>query len=395
MSQRKLGDWLDGFLTYNTNEESPVIYYKWVGLSVIAAALQRRCYMQWETKIYPNMFVILVGPAGGPRKSTAMRPGKTLMSNEPTIKLSADSITREKLIRRMAEVSEVEQLSDGAVLKHSSFTVCSSELTVFLGYQNEQFLADLTDLYDCADSWIYDTKGAGTDEIVGVCLNVLGATTPEHLQHALPVISIGGGLTRRFMYIYADAKEKIVAFPFKTEREKKLFEDLQYDLSVMTQLCGEFRPTPEYLAMIKDWYEDSETHPPMLDPKFWAYNSCRRTHLVKVGMCMSASRDNSMTLDKDILIRSITWLEEAERRMERVYRGYGRKEYASLYPQVHRMIKQSGEIRFTELLCGTFTDLDTFELRAILETFRLKKYITMESTDNGKDFIIRRTDVEY
>lgn len=395
MSQRKLGDWLEGFLAYNEVEESPVVYFKWVGLSVIAAALQRRCYMQWETKVYPNMFIILVGPAGGPRKTTAMRPGKILMSNEPTIKLSADSITREKLIRRMAEVSEIEQLSDGAVLKHSSFTVCSSEFTVFLGYKNEQFLADLTDLYDCADSWIYDTKGSGTDEIVGVCLNVLGATTPEHLQHALPVISIGGGLTSRFMYIYAEDKEKIIPFPFKTPDEQQLFEDLQHDLSVITQMNGQFLPTSDYLKLIGEWYVEAEKRPYILDPKFWAYNSRRRTHLVKVGMCMSASRDNNMLLDEEIFHKSLSWLKEAERKMERTYRGYGKKEYASVMPQVLRMIKQSGEIRFTELMCGTFQDLDTLELKSILETFRLKKYITMESTDNGKDFIIRRTDVEY
>ena len=40
--ERKLPDWLDGFMALTENSEPPVLYRKWVGISAIASALQRK-----------------------------------------------------------------------------------------------------------------------------------------------------------------------------------------------------------------------------------------------------------------------------------------------------------------------------------------------------------------
>lgn len=388
MSKRRLGDWLDGYLRYTDNSEPPTVYKKWVGLSCIAAALQRRCWAEWESKIYPNMYVVLVGPSGGARKGTAMAPGLNLLLNEPIVKLSAESTTREALIRKMKNIAEVEtydNLGDGtAVYTHSSITIFSPELTVFLGYKNEQFLTDLTDWYDCRDPWTYETKNMGIDEILGVCVNMIGATTPEMLQYALPSMTVGGGLTSRIIFVYADRKEKIVPLPFLSPEEQSLMEDLKYDLSCIAQLRGPFSYTKEYLNKRVEWYIAQHNNPPFLDPKFWGYLERRATHLLKIGMAMSASRDDSMIMDGEIFDRSLEWLNEVERKMERVYRGYGRKDYAPIMPQIMRTIS-NGTTSFVQLLEVYGKDLDTRELMTILEQFVRVNYITMERKEiNGK-----------
>ena len=91
-------------------------------------------------------------------------------------------------------------------MNHCSMTIFSKELTVFIGYKNSQFLADLTDLYDCADIWAYRTKNSGEYEVTGAWLNLLAATTPEQIQAALPAEAIGGGFASRVLFIYADKR---------------------------------------------------------------------------------------------------------------------------------------------------------------------------------------------
>lgn len=388
MSQRKLKDWLDAYLQYTDNSEPPEVYKKWVGVSCIAAALQRRCWAEWESKIYPNMYVVLVGPSGGARKGTAMAPGLSLLLNEPVVNLSAESTTREALIRKMKNIAQVEEFDAHGkgvpIYTHSSITIFSPELTVFLGYKNEQFLTDLTDWYDCRDPWTYETKNMGVDEILGVCVNMIGATTPEMLQYALPNITVGGGLTSRIIFVYADRKGKIVPIPFKSPTELAIGEDLQHDLGCIAQMRGAFQYTEGYIKRRVDWYIKQHTNPPFLDPKFWGYLERRATHLLKLGMVMSASRDDSMILDEYIFDRSLEWLTEVENKMERVYRGYGRKDYAPLIPNIMRTI-QGGTTTFIGLLGVYGNDLDTQELMLILEQLQKTGYLKMTKKEiNGK-----------
>ena len=55
--------------------------------------------MGFET-IYPNMYIILIGPSGRCRKGTAMRMGFEILKNVG-VKVVSESITREALIRQM------------------------------------------------------------------------------------------------------------------------------------------------------------------------------------------------------------------------------------------------------------------------------------------------------
>ena len=99
MSSRQCNDWRDSYLTFTANSEPPYTYRLWCGISVIAACLKRKCVLNWGTlTLYPNMYVVLVGPSGRCRKGTAMNQGMWFM-REMGIKMAAESITREALIR--------------------------------------------------------------------------------------------------------------------------------------------------------------------------------------------------------------------------------------------------------------------------------------------------------
>ena len=224
MVKRQLDDWLDAYLEFTDNTEPPTQFHRWTALSLIASVLQRKCHLEWGSlTFYPNMYVVLVAPSGKARKGTAMGVGLQMLE-ELGVKLAAESITREALVRELANVSDKIIYPDNERVEfHSSLTIFSPELTVFLGHNNFQLMSDLTDWYDCRQKWIYRTKNMGTDEIVGVWVNLIGATTPSLIQTALPMDAIGGGLTSRIIFVCEQNKKRIVPVVLPTRSGTHIF----------------------------------------------------------------------------------------------------------------------------------------------------------------------------
>ena len=135
MSTRKLSNWLDTWMKYTENTEPPELYRLWCGVSTVAAVLQRKCYLCWglNTSLYPNMFIVLVGPSGA-RKGTAMAPAK-FMLDKLGIRVSADATSASKLINFIMKSSTVDSSVHGTKLAsyahHCSVTIFSEELSVF------------------------------------------------------------------------------------------------------------------------------------------------------------------------------------------------------------------------------------------------------------------------
>ena len=73
--------------------------------------------------------------------------------------------------------------------------------------------------------------------------NLLGATTPHAINAYLPLEAIGGGVTSRIVFVYADGKKKIVIMPSYDEDLKKA---LLQDLKEIHALVGSFGYTDGY-----------------------------------------------------------------------------------------------------------------------------------------------------
>ena len=175
---RRVHNWIDGFLDYTDNTEPRVSYRKWVAISTIASVLQRKCYLKWGREtFYPNMYIVLVGPPAA-RKGTAMREGKQFL-NAIGVEVSADESSRQKLVQSLKQNAAGEASPDGkGMTHHASITIYSTELTVFLGYESKELLSMLCKWFDCEERYVYDTIQRGREEIPNVWANLLGATTP-------------------------------------------------------------------------------------------------------------------------------------------------------------------------------------------------------------------------
>lgn len=366
---RKLDDWLTGYRRYTDETEPCELYRKWVGVSVVAAVLQRKCFLNFGTQTwFPNLYVVLTGPSGESRKGTAMASGYSILSHV-NIKLTADRLTPEYFIKELSDSLVVTQFDNGKIMSHCSMTIFSRELTVFIGYKNSQFLADLTDLYDCAELWTYRTKNSGSYEVLGACLNMLAATTPEAMQAALPAEMVGGGFASRVLFIFADRIGKKVPFP---KEDFELKEMLIHDLEQASMLSGGFKVTKEYIFKRSDWYEaQSEQTRIIQDARFSAYYSRKMSTVTKLSMIMCASRTDDMILKEEDFDRAVELLDEAELVMPRALSGVGKSDYAEILPLLMEEILKHKEVTMSYLMRRFSHDTTQFHLSKMIETLEL------------------------
>jgi len=381
MSDRNLPDWIEGFMCLTENSEPPILYRKWSAISTIAAALQRKVRLELglSLTIFPNLYVVLVGPSAT-GKGTAMRFSYDILKEIPSIKMSAQATSLQALIRGMKNTNLTDvDLETGKQQFHSSLTIFSDEFTVFLGYHNRELMSALCDWYDCKDRWVYDTIKRDKEEVVGVWVNLLAGTTPDNIQSSFPMEAIGGGLTSRIIFVNEDKRNKLVVFPAATKAELELQQYLIHDLERIALLSGAARFTEAAMSFYADWCMEADKHPPFQDKKFDGYNGRRRNHLNTLAMICSASRNDSLIITSDDIERAAYLLAEVEMKMGTVFRGIGRSDISALINEaiIFFANAKGKDIPLWEFSRRFEGDADKFMMDRLLTTLEAMKYVVI------------------
>lgn len=325
--QRRLNNWIQAYLAFTAESESPEEYHKWVAISCIAGVLRRKVFFDMGYfLLYPNMYTVLVGPAGRCKKSTAMRIGRNTMAGVPGINYTTDSTTRERLIQDLSQ-----SFKDG----HSSMTAFSSEFASLLTSSGMDMVVFLTDIFDSPLEWAHKTKTGGTNKIKAPYLNLIGATTPDWIAKAMPLDTVGIGLTSRVVFVFQDTPRIRPAFPELSDDQKKLHNLLVADLVAIAQLAGEFSLAADAKAFYEHWYQQRIEHPnPTGDPRLSGYFERKPMHLLKLCMILSATfRDELVIQQKDIEL-ALSLFDEVEAKMPKVFANVGKNVLAPDYDAI-------------------------------------------------------------
>ena len=386
---RELSNWLDTYLEYTQNTESPTSYHTWCGLSVVAGALQRKVYLKWGLGqiIYPNLYVVLIGPSGKTRKGVALGIAKDLLKQIPGVTVAPESSSGKQstiLVMKRAGVDFIDP-NDGKTKRHCSVTAFSEELSVFLGQGDIAYLSSLTDWYDSKDDWEYETVGRGKDSIKGVCLNLVGGTAPDWIQSMIPHEAIGGGFTSRVIFIVEEVKGKIVPEPTLTDREILLQESLVRDLERISKLVGEVTMSPGAKEAYVDWYiQQSRNEVPAVDdPRFAGYNERRATHIKKLMLVCCAARDDSLCITSEDFNRSLSLLENAEKKMGRTFGGFGKSRTSDVTETLKDYIEKVGITTRGQLLQRFYRDVDANTMSTIEDTLRQMGFMSVKLVDGN------------
>lgn len=380
--ERKLADFLTSYLKYTHNTEPARSFRLFSGISVIASALQRKCYMNHGlTPLYPNLYMVLVAPPGKGRKSTALNPARDLITSA-NIRIAPNTTTREGLIKTISESNSLialqhEELYKRMYINHTSLTVFSGEFGVFLG-ESSLMVQDLTDMFDCPNVWEYNTK---TDElkvyIENLWLNIMGATTPKYIRQMFNRTDlVGGGLSSRIIFIYEDDKEKTIPLPIMSKEEKQLRKDLIHDLKLIKNMSGEFKFTNEFVELYVEWYKGLDAEDSVLKHEAYKeYESRRQIHLLKLTMIFSASRSDEMILREVDFNKALKELEAVEAKMYKVFLGVGELKEAKVLAEILAAVESAGEVKVYDLMNVFLYDLDLETLKRLLRDLRVSNKV--------------------
>lgn len=387
---RKNDNWLKSYLEYTKPLESPTNFHIWCGLSIVAATLRRRVWVDIGFEVYPNLYIVLVSGPGRCRKTSAITTAIKLITHLPDVKFSADATTRESLIRSLKDTEQLITCADGKIRAHSSLTVVSKELSVFLGTGNHDLLSLLTDLFDAPERWEYKTKNPTgnpprtTDTIYNVWLNILGASTPAWLVGSMPLTAIGGGFTSRVIFIVEDNVRHKNAFP---RLNKELASSLMEDLEEISMLSGEIVMTEEAINMFGDWYDKKDDK--ITDARFQGYMERKHVHLMKVATVLSVCDIKSnMTIEAYHIRQATDLLNGIEKNMVRAFGAAGRSPIAPDIDTILTAIKNSGGlIEKTQLLSVIAMDVHPKEIDIVASVLRDMGHIDISyDVIKGKTF---------
>jgi hypothetical protein len=373
---RNFPNWLKAYMHYTRASEAPDQFHLWTGISTVAGALRRRVWINENTFQWtPNMYVILVGPAGVANKSTSLRQGQELLSCVPNIHFGPAATTWQKLTLSMQEASDELILYDEnhQEIKHkmSCLTFYVSELGTFFRLDDEVFISVLIDLFDGQASnipWAYETKSSGSVEIKNPWINLLGCTTPAWIQSNFPEAMIGGGLTSRIIFVYGDRKRQLVAYPSRVVTSKEhtlLREQIIDDLQSISTMSGEMKLTEDAIKWGTSWYEALWNQRPvhMASDRYGGYISRKQTHLHKIAMILSASEGPSMIIDESHLLVADKLLTSVEPDMIKVYESVGVVDEAVKANELAAYVKAYKWISIDDLwkLCRNIMQARMFE----------------------------------
>ena len=396
---RLLSNWLEAYLELMENTEPAKIFDTWTGYSVIAACLRRKVILQLGRLTYnSNIYVVLVAEPGVARKTQAIKYGVDFLRTIPDIVMSSDSATKEAMTDDI-EGSALDALSsDGTQLRHSSLNIISKEFESFLGQkkENTRMLTALTDLFDCPDDWSARTRHSGSSKIVRPWVNLLSATTPESLANSLPTSAVGGGLTSRMLFVWADKKKKPVAIPAMTEKEKVLKTKLEKDLYQISRMSGEYVMAADCVNKWMAWYdnydEDESGVRICTDKSFSGWYSRKPTLIIKVAMLSAASESNEFILEWKHIEKAIDEIKQVERLMGNAFKAIGKSEISGEVDTVLQIIIKYEWISEKQLMTIVWRDIDSTKFNNVIDTLlKTGKIVREFKGRNGEKGIWYRT----
>jgi hypothetical protein len=397
---RQCKDWIKEYLDYVQYTEPPTNYHRWVAIGCLAAALQRRVYFDWGVeRIFPNLYIVLLGAAAQTRKSTALRIGEEFI-RALHIPIIGQDNSKESVIRDIQKSST--SFNDGTIIRTQSAVVCfASELAVFLGKQDTEFQAYLTDWYDSPEKWKRSTKHQGVDDISGLSFNLIGAMAPDWIPHVFTPESIGGGFTSRIMFVTEYRKAHTIAnpnkYPLPNGRRDRLLADLQV---IQTNITGQYTFSQEASDFYEEWYTEDDRKLQLgeyavNDRSFHSYCGRRPTMLRKLSMCIAASRSNELVISLRDIKEALGYMEDIETRMPGTFAAVGRSSLASAQASFIHQIKIKGKLLRSEFLRTMSGDMSFEDMEAIERVLDASKYVRVTRLTEKNDTLYELIDDSF
>lgn len=325
--------WVEEFVDATRDLNSPELFRKWTAIFCIAAAMERRVHTRFgASRVFPNLFAILVAPPGV-GKTQAIMQGSGLLRGTKVLRVAPDSISSATLLDALEGAYRTSPSPDNTIFEYHSLQVLADELGVLLPEYNEGTLSLLSALFDCRDSFSEEKRTARIKKnMINPVISVLCGAAPDFLKSALPEVAWGQGFMARMIMIYwphpinydiFDKFDSTDAGPGYTSSFIQYLRDI-------CDLRGVFQWTKSAKECFSDWHSSGYSPVPS-HPRLQHYCNRRMLHCMKLCMVASASRSMSLEISLEDFETARGWLLECEKNVAQIFSaGSGKGDRALL-----------------------------------------------------------------
>lgn len=249
-------DWCELYLHQIGTSEVPRNFHFWASMSLLAAAVGDRVWIEPDAgrKIFPNLYVFLIGPSGSGKEQAVMGAAK-LGTHEPILDLFMGRATRQYLLDYLTKDGPME---DGMRYAHNPHLYLVTEelgSAIRAGDLGHDLISFMTEFYTGKPVGQDGTRGSGMVTLYNPCFNWLAGTTDEWLIRAVDRDAIEGGFFARVIAVRGrrNYKERCPQIVYPPDRDE-VREHLKWRVSQYALLRGGFRFTPAAQALHDEWY---------------------------------------------------------------------------------------------------------------------------------------------
>jgi hypothetical protein len=386
---RNYDDLFPAFLEYASVVESPRLMHFWAFVGAVAGCLRRKVWIDMKRFCWtPNFFIIFVAPPGIVSKSTTADISMDLLRQVPGIKFGPDVVTWPALVSAFAAAGESFQFGEDWH-PMSPITLVASELGNLINPQDRDMVNLYINLWDGRKALEKVTKMSGNDTVEAPWINMLGCTTPHWIADNMPPAVVGGGFTSRCVFVYADKKEKLVAYVDEMARpdDAALRSSIIHDLEhIAVNLCGPYTLTAEARAWGREWYERlwAARSGGLDDDRLDGYVARKQTHMHKLAMVMAAAKRDELVIEAEDLQLADLMLVSTEKDLDKVFSRIGRSEDSLQTERFIAYVKKKGTCDYSEAYQNIHTYFSDFrDFEGILTGAIRAGLITMFQGGNG------------
>lgn len=361
LAQRMLPNWLEAWLKIFDQTNIPAPYVLWAGIFAIGAALQNKVYFdRGLRKIYPNLYVWIIGPpATG--KSIPAETAANMLRNLPNANVHSGELTKSYLLKYLQSCCLQQRLEDKMVdekgkeinvrrIVSPSVILHSDELAAGVGSGELaiDLLKHLVQMYTVPEHYDYGTVAHSGIFIENPLINWIACSTQSWLQRAVPKDLFDSGLIARVNTITAQ-------FPSRPPRDVKIDESeikaLIHDLLFISTFSGQFHFSPEAEQLrLKTVDELHDKRRKMNEDIVQALYGREEDQAIKVSMILSASVRNDLLITEDIYNSALRFVSEARETSLHLYIQSAAAPKTQIKSYVLRAVERRGMITRRTLL---------------------------------------------
>ena len=304
--------------------EAPANYHRWACASIVGAMLGRQVHLPFgPLKIYPNQYIMLMGPPAT-KKGTVIGISKKILEQAGYTRFAADRTSKERFLVDMKSFDTMEDDLEMLTFDAPAESyITAGEFVDFIGQGDIGFMMTLTNLWDNLSSYEHKKITGKSVTVKEPTINLLGGSTATTFLIAFPPEALGTGALSRLLLIHGESSGVKVAWPEALDELQRSFLVLKLR-DMKDKIIGDMQITAEGKKIAAEIYHEQIA---VDDMRFSHYMQRRQIHLLKLSIILAAC-DVSGTITATNVIRANTMLAMAEKKMPKALGEFGASKYS-------------------------------------------------------------------